>query len=119
MGEKNYVETSCSIMFAEAMVRGAQRGWLGKEYLETARRAARGILNDKVNILANGNMDILGTVTVGSLGGNGGTYDYYVGVKTATNDQKSLGAFMYLSLALSETANDTGAGDRVSPRRGP
>ena len=50
-------------------------------------------------------MDIRGTVQVGSLGGNGGFYDYYVGVPVVTNDQKSIGAFMFLSLALSEIAN--------------
>ena len=40
-----------------------------------------------------------------SLGGNGGFYEYYVGVPVVTNDQKSIGAFMFLSLALSEIAN--------------
>jgi unsaturated rhamnogalacturonyl hydrolase len=115
---RNYVETSCSLMFAYAMARGAQRGWLGPEYLDHARRAARGVLNREVDLLPNNRMDIRGTVTVGSLGGNGGFYDYYVSVPVTTNDQKSLGAFMYLSLALSETANDTGPDSREVPRRG-
>jgi hypothetical protein len=44
-------------------------------------------------------------VQVGSLGGDGGFYDYYVGVPVVTNDKKSIGAFMFLSLALSEIAN--------------
>jgi hypothetical protein len=39
---------------------------------------------------------------VGSLGGDGGFYDYYVKVPVVTNDQKSVGAFMFLSMALSE-----------------
>jgi unsaturated rhamnogalacturonyl hydrolase len=116
---KNYVETSCSLMFAYAMARGAQRGWLPPEYLEHARRATRGILNHQIDLLPNDRMDIKGTVEVGSLGGNGGFYDYYVAVPVRTNDQKSIGAFMYLSLALSETANDTGSASREFPRRSP
>jgi unsaturated rhamnogalacturonyl hydrolase len=102
---KNYVETSCTLMFAYAMARGAQRGWLGQEFLEHARRATRGVLNRQVDLLPGNRMDIRGTVQVGSLGGNGGFYDYYVNVPVVTNDQKSIGAFMNLSLVLSETAN--------------
>jgi unsaturated rhamnogalacturonyl hydrolase len=105
---KNYVETSVTLMFAYAMARGVQRGWLAPEYLEHARRATRGVLNHQVDLLPGNRMDIRGTVEVGSLGGNGGFYDYYVGVPVRTNDQKSIGAFMFLSLALSEIANPAG-----------
>ncbi len=105
---KNYVETSCSLMYAYAMARGAERGWLGPEFLGHARRSARGVLNHEVDLLPDNHMDIRGTVQVGSLGGDGGFYDYYVSVPVVTNDQKALGAFMNLSLVLSETANNTG-----------
>jgi hypothetical protein len=53
-------------------------------------------------------MDIRGTVRVGSLGGDGGFYDYYVSVPVVTNDQKSIGAFMFLSMALADIANPPG-----------
>jgi len=115
---KNYVETSCSIMFSYALAKGAQRGWIAPECLEAARRGTRGVLNREVDLLPNNRLNIRGTVTVGSLGGDGGFYDYYVGVGTTTNDQKALGALMYLSLVLSETANDTGNVTPL-PRQGP
>ena len=67
-------------MFAYAMARGAQRGWLPPEFLGHARRATRGVLNHQVDLLPGNRMDIRGTVRVGSLGGDGGFYDYYVGV---------------------------------------
>ncbi len=102
---KNYVETSSTLMFAYAMARGAQRGWLPPEFLDHARRATRGVLNHQVDLLPGNRMDIRGTVRVGSLGGDGGFYDYYVSVPVVTNDQKSIGAFMFLSMALSEIAN--------------
>ena len=103
---KNYVETSCSIMFSYALAKGAQHRWIAPEYLQAARRATRGVLNKMVDLRADGRVDIRGTVTVGSLGGDGGFYDYYVGVGLTTNDQKSLGAMMYLTLVLSEVASD-------------
>jgi len=106
---KNYVETSCSLMFAHAMARGAQRGRLAPEYREHALRAARDVLNRQVDLLAGNRMDIRGMVQVGSLGGDGGFYDYHVSVPVVTNDQKSIGAFMHLSMALSEIANPAGA----------
>lgn len=102
---KNYVETSVTLMFAYAMARGAQRGWLPAEFLGHARRATRGVLNHQVDLLPDNRMDIRGTVRVGSLGGDGGFYDYYVAVPVVTNDQKSIGAFMFLSMALADIAN--------------
>ncbi len=116
---KNYVETSCSIMFAYAFARGAERGWLPPEYLEHARRATRGILNHKVDVKPNDTMDIRGIVEVGTLGGENGFYDNYQSVPVKTNDQKGVGAFMYLSMALSETANDPGKEFTTLPRRTP
>ncbi len=105
---KNYVETSSTLMVAYAMARGAERGWLPSEFLEHARRATRGVLNHEVDLLPGNRMDIRGTVQVGSLGGDGGFYDYYVSVPVVTNDQKAMGAFMFLSTALSEIANPPG-----------
>lgn len=103
-GPKNYVESSCSLMFGYAMLRGGQRGWLPPEYLEYGRRAVRGVLNQKVDLKPDGTMDIRDTVVVGTLGGKGGFYDTYMQDKIVTNDQKSIGTFMFLSLALAETA---------------
>ena len=102
---KNYVETSCSIMFACAFAKGANRGWLPPEFAEHARRATRGILNHKIDPLSNGTLSIRDTVGVGSLGPGGGTYDYYVNVPLVTDDQKAIGAFMYLTMALSDAPN--------------
>ena len=102
-------------MFAYGMARGAQRGWLPPEFLDHALRATRGVLNHQVDLLPGNRMDIRGTVQVGSLGGDGGFYDYYVSVPVVTNDQKSIGAFMFLSMALSEIANPAGTARRRGP----
>jgi unsaturated rhamnogalacturonyl hydrolase len=116
---RNYVETSCSLMFAEAFAKGAQRGWLPPEFAEHARRAVRGIYNRELDYYPDNHVDIKGTVSVGSLGGNGGFYDYYVDVPLAVNDPKSVGTFEFLTIVLSETANNTGPEHKEFPRTGP
>lgn len=103
-GPKNYIESSCSLMFAYAFFRGAQHGWLPPEYAAHGRRALRGMLNHKIDVKADGTMDIRDTVVVGTLGGKGGFYDTYMQDKIVTNDQKAIGTFMFLSLAVAEAA---------------
>jgi len=63
----NYVETSCTLMYAYAMARGAQRGWLAPEYW-SARGAPPAGADRMVDLLPGNRMDIRGTVEVGSLG---------------------------------------------------
>jgi unsaturated rhamnogalacturonyl hydrolase len=116
---KNYLETSCSLMFAYAFARGAQRGWLPPEYLDHARRAVRGVLNHQIDVLPDNRMDIHGTVNVGTLNGDGGFYESYMRDKVVTNDNKSIGTFMFLSLVLSDTANETGPASHEFPRWDP
>lgn len=101
-GPKNYIESSCSLMFAYAFLRGAQAGYLPPEYREHGRRALRGMLNHKIDVKPDGTMDIRDTVIVGTLGGAGGFYDTYMKDKIVTNDQKAIGTFMFLSLVLAD-----------------
>jgi unsaturated rhamnogalacturonyl hydrolase len=103
-GPKNYIESSCSLMFAYAFLRGAQGGWLPPEYREHGRRALRGMLNHKIDVKSDGTMDIRDTVIVGPLGGSGGFYDSYMKDRIVTNDQKAIGTFMFLSLVLADDA---------------
>ncbi|KAI6886958.1 hypothetical protein KC334_g15517, partial [Hortaea werneckii] len=64
------------------------------------------LLTDRfVEFNANGTLLWEGTVSVGSLSGNG-TYQYYIGVPLATNDYKGVGPFMLASQpALHESCN--------------
>jgi unsaturated rhamnogalacturonyl hydrolase len=103
-GPKNYIESSSSLMFAYAFLRGAQGGYLPPEYREHGRRALRGMLNHKIDVKPDGTMDIRDTVIVGTLGGAGGFYDTYMKDKIVTNDQKAIGTFMFLSLLLADDA---------------
>jgi hypothetical protein len=62
-------------------------------------------------------MDIRGIVQVGSLGGDGGCCDDHVTVPARTNDQKSIGACIFLRTALSEIASPRSASRSPPGRR--
>jgi len=91
---RNYIESSATAMFTYAYLKGIRLGFLVKEYQETAARAWNLLLTDFVQYEKNGTLSFTGTAEVGSLSGNA-SYEYYVGVKRATNDGKGLGPFMY------------------------
>ena len=103
-GEKgNYLEASASCMFVYALVRGVRLGYLPPKFLENARRGYAGILSHFVQTGASGEISLSGTVKGAGLGGHpyrDGTYAYYIGEKTVTNDPKGIGAFLLASTEM-------------------
>lgn len=100
----NYPEASASCMFTYALAKGVRMGYLPQSDLAPARRAWSAIQATFVKTGPDGLTSLEGTVKVGGLGGSpyrSGTYEYYIGEKTRTNDAKGLGAFL---LAGSEMA---------------
>ncbi len=100
----NWFETSCSAMFAYALAKGVQRGYLGKGYLQKAKKAFNGLIDNEVFFDDQGKIYINGTVKVGTLSfrASRGDYDYYIGVDRRINDFKGVAAFLYLSLILNK-----------------
>jgi unsaturated rhamnogalacturonyl hydrolase len=93
----NYPEASASCMFVYALAKGVRMGYLPQSFEKNARRGWEGIQKQFVTMGADGLMVLNGTVKVGGLGGTpyrSGTYDYYVGEKTQSNDAKGVGAFL-------------------------
>jgi unsaturated rhamnogalacturonyl hydrolase len=93
----NYPEASASCMFVYALAKGVRMGYLPQSFEKNARRGWEGIQKQFVMTGADGLMVLVGTVKVGGLGGmpyRSGTYDYYVGEKTQSNDDKGVGAFL-------------------------
>jgi unsaturated rhamnogalacturonyl hydrolase len=97
----NFPEASASCLFVFALAGGANHGYLPKSYLANARRGYQGILNKFVAANANGDVTLNGTVEATDLGGNpyhDGSYEFYAGGKTVTNDPKGVGVFILASL---------------------
>ncbi|GAB3970246.1 glycoside hydrolase family 88 protein [Actinoallomurus acanthiterrae] len=88
----NWTETSCSSMFAFALSRAAEQGYVDAHYKTVADRAYQGVLK-KISLGSDGRTNL----TDISVGTNVGSYSYYVGRTRATNDFHGLGAFLIMN----------------------
>ncbi|KOV62265.1 glycoside hydrolase family 88/105 protein [Streptomyces sp. MMG1121] len=91
----NWTETSCSSMFAYALDRGAQKGYLDPHFKAVARRGYQGVLA-RLSVGTDGRTD-LADISVGT---NVGDYAYYIARTRATNDFHGLGAFLVMNEQL-------------------
>jgi unsaturated rhamnogalacturonyl hydrolase len=100
----NWLETSCSAMFAYGFAKGFNKGLLDSSYRDRAGRAFDGIIKYYTYYDNDGNLYLNQTVKVGTLNMkvSKGDYDYYISSERRINDYKGLGALLYASLALSE-----------------
>ncbi|MER5545531.1 glycoside hydrolase family 88 protein [Streptomyces sp. NPDC002589] len=91
----NWTETSCSSMFAYALDRGAQQGYLDPRFRAVARHGYQGVLA-RLSVGSDGRTN-LADISVGT---NVGDYAYYVGRTRAVNDFHGLGAFLIMNEQL-------------------
>ena len=107
MGDKdgNYLEASGSAMFAYALAKGVNKGYLPEEYKVAANKAFDGITRDLVKVSDDGDVIITQACAVAGLGGNpyrDGSYEYYVNEKKKDNDPKATGPFILAALELNK-----------------
>jgi unsaturated rhamnogalacturonyl hydrolase len=103
----NYLESSASSMFVYALAKGVRRGYLPPSYLANAERGYKGILSHFIQTGPGDDVSLTQTVKGAGLGGDpyrDGTYAYYIGEKTATNDSKGVGAFLMASVEMENAA---------------
>ncbi|MCX6132819.1 MAG: glycoside hydrolase family 88 protein [Ignavibacteriales bacterium] len=108
--EGNYLEASASGMFAYAFARGANKGYLPKTYMRSAKETFKGIVDNLVSVKANGFVDLLHTCQGAGLGGKpyrDGSYEYYVGEAQRVNDMKGYGPFLLASIEIERAAGTT------------
>jgi len=113
----NYVESSASCMFVYALAKGVRQGYLPQSYLANAERGYKSILTHFVKTGPGDAVSLTDTVKVGGLGGDpyrDGSYAYYIGEKTTTDDPKGVGAFLLASAEMENSQNaKLGRGDTV------
>jgi unsaturated rhamnogalacturonyl hydrolase len=94
----NYREASASSMFVYALSKAVRCGWLdGAVYGKVAARGYQGLLQEFVEMDANGHVDLKNVCKVAGLGGNpyrDGSYAYYTSTEVVNNDPKGVGAFL-------------------------
>ena len=101
--EGNYVETTCTSMFAYAFLKGIRQGNLDAKYLDAAKKAYNGLIDNFIVVDGNGMVTITKCCSVAGLGGNpyrDGSYEYYINEPVRDNDPKGTGPFIKASLEM-------------------
>jgi len=105
----NFTESSASAMFVYALAKGVRMGYLPQADEGAARRGWKGLEETFIKTGADGATSLEGTVKVGGLGGSpyrSGTFDYYIGEKTRTNDAKGVGAVLLAGSEMAQSATE-------------
>ena len=100
---KNYKEASASAMLVYTLAKAVRNGYIPETYLQNARKGYAGIIKEFIEVDADGQTNLKGTVTVSGLGGKpyrDGSFDYYMSEKVKTNDPKGVGAFIMASVEM-------------------
>lgn len=101
----NYLETSCTIMFAYTFVKGAQNGWLDERYLQIGLETYGALNEFFIKEEQDETLTLTRVCGVAGLGGNpyrSGSYQYYINEIVRDNDPKGVGPYIMLSLMLEE-----------------
>ncbi|MBX2966327.1 MAG: glycoside hydrolase family 88 protein [Cyclobacteriaceae bacterium] len=98
----NWIETSCSAMFAYAFAKAHRQGFLDDAFLKAAEKAYNTLLNQYVYVDDAGNLHFDETVKIGTLNPktSKGDYEYYITTEKRINDYKGLASLLYVSIEL-------------------
>jgi len=102
--EGNYLESTGSIMFIYSWIKGAQKGYLDKSYLEKGEDAYSKFIKRFIKEEADGSLSVTDCCAVAGLGGEkvyrDGSFQYYISEPVRDNDPKAVGPFIMTSILL-------------------
>lgn len=107
--EGNYLETSCTAMFAYAFMKGALNGYLPKEYYQHGIKALDGINANNIQENEDGTISLTQICGVAGLGGTpyrDGSFDYYVNEIIRDNDPKGVGPYIQALLIAEKNGRE-------------
>jgi len=100
----NYVESTGSIMFIYTWVKGAQNGYLNKDFEKKGKKAYEQYVKRFIVTGRDGTISVTDCCAVAGLGGEriyrDGSYEYYISEPVRDNDPKAVGPFIMTSLLL-------------------
>jgi len=103
----NYRESSASAMFTYFYAKAIHQGYLPDSYIDTAKKAFNGMINEFVTVHPNGQINMTNQCLVAGLGfGRDGSYEYYMSEQIFQNDPKGNGPFMLAGLAMHKLLRD-------------
>ncbi|MCV9385398.1 glycoside hydrolase family 88/105 protein [Reichenbachiella ulvae] len=103
--EGNYLETSCTSMFAYSILKGVQKGYLDEKNLINGMKAYEGMVDQFIKENEDGTITLQNVCGVAGLGGDpyrDASYEYYVGEEIRDNDPKGVGPFIMASLIYND-----------------
>ena len=121
----NYLESTCSSMFAYVLLKANRMGYLGEKYREAGIKAYKGIINNFIRINADKTISLTQCCEVAGLGPGlsdkvrkaapkvkenrrrDGSYAYYLSEPIRDNDAKGLGPFLWASLEMEQLGYTT------------
>ena len=123
--EANYLESTCSSMFAYALLKAYRKGYVNETYREAGIKAYRGILNRFVRVNEDKTLSLTHCCSVAGLGPGisekvlkaapnvkenrrrDGSFSYYLSEPIRDNDAKGIGPFIWASLEMEALGFDT------------
>lgn len=108
---RNYLEATCSSMFAYCLLKGTRLGYLDDTYRQAGLKAYRGIVKEFVKENGDGTMSLTKCCEVSGLGPNSnrrrdGSFEYYMSEPVRDNDAKGVGPFVWASLEMEQMGYD-------------
>ena len=122
--EGNYLESTCSSMFAYALLKASRKGYVDSTFREAGVKAYRGILNHFIRVNEDETISLTHCCSVAGLGPGisekvrlaapnvkenrrrDGSFGYYLSEPVRDNDAKGIGPFIWASLEM-EMLDDT------------
>ncbi len=102
----NYLESSGSIMFIYTWIKGAQKGYLPKEYINKSKKAYKQFVKKFIKTNPDGTISVTDVCSVAGLGGypkyRDGSFEYYISEKIRDNDAKAVSPFIMASVLLNK-----------------
>ena len=122
--EGNYLESTCSAMFAYSLLKAYRKGYLGEKYRDAGVKAYKGILANFIRVNADKTISLTSCCSVAGLGPGispqveaalkkinpkakakentrrDGSYEYYLSEPVRDNDAKGVGPFIWASLEM-------------------
>jgi rhamnogalacturonyl hydrolase YesR len=116
--EGNYLESTCSSMFAYVLLKAARKGYVGEEYRKAGICAYEGIIKHFIRLNNDKTISLTQCCSVAGLGPGlskkvlkaapnvkenhkrDGSYEYYLSEPIRDNDAKGVGPFIWASLEM-------------------
>ena len=127
--EGNYLESTCSSMFAYVLLKAYNKGYLGTKYRDAGIKAYQGIIKNFIRVNADKTISLTQCCEVAGLGPaatpqviaamkkinpkgsvkenkrRDGSYDYYLSEPIRDNDAKGVGPFIWASLEMEKLSH--------------